>query len=57
MLGPATSVSMIERTAARNTSMLTLHEARRAPCVERRAGTDFGDFALLTGRRLRNFAG
>jgi hypothetical protein len=37
-LGPATSVSTIERTAARNTSMLTCLEARRGPGSPKRAG-------------------
>lgn len=32
-LGPATSVSMIERTAARNTSLLTHHRARHGPAL------------------------
>ena len=32
-LGPATSVNTIERTAARNTSLLIYHSARRGPAL------------------------
>jgi hypothetical protein len=37
-LGPTASVSTIERTAARNTSMLTLRKARHRPASARRSG-------------------
>jgi hypothetical protein len=39
-LGPATSVSTIERTAARNTSMLTCLRARHGPGSPKRAGAN-----------------
>jgi hypothetical protein len=39
-LGPATSVSTIERTAARNTSMLTSLGAKRTPGSPKRTGAN-----------------
>ena len=39
-LGPATSVSTIERTAARNTPMLTCLRARHGPGSPKRAGAN-----------------
>jgi hypothetical protein len=39
-LGPATSVSTIEKTAARNTSMLTYPRARHGPGSPKRAGAN-----------------
>ena len=52
-LGPATSVSTIERTAARNTSMLTCLGARDRPGSPKGAGANSQLFRLsMPGRRL-----
>jgi hypothetical protein len=48
--GPATSVSTIERTAARNTSLLTHPGARRGPALANAAGRNSQRFGSSCGR-------
>ena len=57
--GPATSVNTIERTAARNTSMLTHHRARHGPAWAKPTGADSQRFdarCIWRRDRLRDFA-
>jgi hypothetical protein len=56
-LGPATSVSTIERTAARNTSMLNYLGARPGPGSQKRTGANSQGFCSFVPGRRKGVAG